>query len=167
MENRYEAAGYVVILLAVLLACKGKADPAAGSAQTATGETTLAAAPAPTVKPKAISAKDLARDYHANEVAADAKYKGRRVPVVGQIQSIDKDAFDTMIVRLATDNPFMSVMAAMRDDQLAAVSSLRKGQIAGLDCQGSGMVLGSPTLRECSVLLTDQDAAVSDGGSKR
>ena len=80
------------LLLGALLACK------AGGAK---GDE----------KPIAVKATDLVDEYHRNEVAADERYKGKLLTVVGQVAAIEKDAFDNIVVRLKTANPFMGAMA--------------------------------------------------------
>jgi hypothetical protein len=45
-----------------------------------------------------LSANQLVKDYEANEVAADAKYKGLIVIVSGSIESIGKDIMDQAYV---------------------------------------------------------------------
>jgi hypothetical protein len=145
MKNRTELMAYTLVLLGVSLACNSKGSSSTDGA--APG-----AAPEPFV---VTNAQDLAKEYHANEVAADEKFKGKRVRVAARVQSIDKDAFDNIIVQLATDNQFQAVMATMKDEDKAAVAKLSKGQAVAVECRGAGMIIGSPTLRDCFVLLTD------------
>jgi hypothetical protein len=125
------------LLLGALLACK------AGAQEKAKDE-----------KPVVVRATELFDDYHRNEVAADERYKGKLVRVVGVVQSLDKDAFDNIVVRLQTSNQFQSVMASMKDAEKSKVASMTKGQAASLECRGRGMVIGSPSLGDCTVLGT-------------
>src|SRR5690348_8474085 len=107
MDQRLEAVGYMGLLLAALLACKEGGEKAGAGPGSTPGaaETSVS-----------VTAMELAKDYHANEVAADEKYKDKRLDVTGRVQSIDKDVFDNMVVHMATDNEFMAVMATMTDD---------------------------------------------------
>jgi hypothetical protein len=59
--------------------------------------------------------RSCSRNYDDNEVSADQKYKGKRLSVSGSVQSIDKDAFDNIVVKLRTSNEFMAVHASLED----------------------------------------------------
>lgn len=94
------------------------------------------------------SSEDLFAAYHANEVSADAKYKGKTIIVSGVVQSVDKDAFGGVVVALATSNQFMPARAHTSD--AARAGSLTKGQRVNLRCIGGGMILGAPVLNDCA-----------------
>lgn len=96
-----------------------------------------------------VSAERLFDDYQANEVAADNIYKGRPLIVTGVIDGIRKDFMDNTYVTLTTANPFMSVHANLRPTEVSAVTSLAKGMGVRLICVGSGMIVGSPMLKNC------------------
>jgi TonB family protein len=99
----------------------------------------------------AVSAPKLWVDYQANEVAADGIYKGKRLAVQGQVASINKDFLDNIVLSLSTPNEFMPVRADLNSDNLSAAAQLHIGQIVQVDCEGGGMVVGSPVLRKCSL----------------
>lgn len=105
--------------------------------------------PAPTTPPITVTAQQLYNDYHANEVAADAKYKGRPLLVTGTISSIDKDAFDNIQLMLATSDMFSHVMATLDDSQKSKAMTLAKGNKQTVLCEGGTMIIGSPTLSDC------------------
>jgi hypothetical protein len=94
-------------------------------------------------KPVVVKATDLQADYQKNEVAADEKYKGKRVRVVGQLDAIEKDAFDDMIVRVKAPPSLLGVHATMRADQKSKVVALQKDQVVAVECTGRGFVLGT------------------------
>lgn len=98
-----------------------------------------------------VTATQLFSDYQANEVAADDKYKDTNLRVSGTVHSIDKDATDSIVIRLSTPNEFMSVAAEVDDSQKAAAKALKKGQNLVVACKGGGMVIGSPQLRNCKI----------------
>jgi len=108
-----------------------------------------AAAPAP-AQALAVSAVDLWREYDANEVAADDSYKGRKLAVTGTVASIDKGPFGGITVRLTTPNQFQSAMASMEDSETRAAASLSKRTRVTVVCDGGGMIMGSPVLRDCT-----------------
>ena len=69
------------------------------------GDTTSAvAAPRPVEKPIEVPNTQLWNEYEANEVAADEKYKGKRLLVAGVVDSIDKDVFNNVVLHLRSPN---------------------------------------------------------------
>lgn len=101
-------------------------------------------------RPIEVDAKTLFDEYQANEVAADDRYKGKKLLVRGTVQSVDKDFLDSIIVRLATSNQFMGAMARMEDGEKSQASRLRKGEKVAVLCEGGGIVIGTPSLRDCT-----------------
>ena len=91
----------------------------------------------------------LFKDYHANEVAADQKYKGKRLVYSGQISGIKKGAFGEIYIELRTPNQFMSAHAYLIKEQEAIAASLAKGQKVRWECKGDGLLIGSPMLKDC------------------
>lgn len=59
-----------------------------------------------------MSAVQLGRDYDANEVAADDKYRGQTLLVTGTVESIDKDMFDSLVLHLASDQETTTAFAS-------------------------------------------------------
>ncbi len=96
-----------------------------------------------------ISAVDLFKAYEENEVAADKKYKNRKIEVTGVIVSIDSDFTDDPVVRLEGANQFQTVM--LNDISKDAASELKKGDRVVAVCKGGGEVIGSPVLRKCKL----------------
>lgn len=97
------------------------------------------------------AAKELFDDYHANEVAADLKYKGKDVLVVGTVQAIEKDILNNVIVRLKTSNQFQPVNVSLKRRYEISASRFKKGDVLTFDCKGEGMIIGSPSLKECDL----------------
>src|SRR5690606_1693604 len=75
-----------------------------------------------------ISNSQLYNAYHANEVAADSEYKGKKLLVTGTVASVDKGLFGGLILRLATANQFMSTMCRMQKSETELLASLSKGE---------------------------------------
>jgi len=96
-------------------------------------------------------AKELFDEYHANEVAADLKYKGRDVLIVGTVQSIDKNVLNNVVVRLSTRNKFQPVSVTLKRSNRNAAAAFKKGDILTFDCKGDGMLTGSPSMKECDL----------------
>jgi hypothetical protein len=101
--------------------------------------------------PIGVKAPDLAKEYHANEVRADEKYKGKDLLVGGYVEGIDKDFTDEIVVRLKGDSDFHWVMAHVRREDKGKAAALNKGQSTVLRCTGGGMVIGSPVLNDCGI----------------
>lgn len=98
-----------------------------------------------------VTATQLYNDYHANEVAADEKYKGKTLRVTGSVASIDKDFMGNILLRLVTPNEFSQVMATLQDTEKGKAGRLAKGNGVRLVCEGQGMVIGSPSLDDCAI----------------
>lgn len=96
-----------------------------------------------------VSALDLSNAYHANEVAADEKFKGKQILATGTIQSIDKDFKDGIVVRLRTDNKFMPVDADVDNSEVSIAAKLSIGGQISVRCIGGGMIIGRPRLKSC------------------
>jgi hypothetical protein len=100
---------------------------------------------------KVISAQELYNAYHANEVAADDLYKDQALEVSGRVAGINRDFTHSIYVELATANEFENVRAELSEGQQGTASTLFKGISITVVCRGNGMVIGSPTLKDCSI----------------
>ncbi len=150
MKNELKSALVSTLLLAVtLLACKRAPTVETIKREKATEVAAAVKEEAPQELPVIdVTAKELSAAYDANEVSADASFKGRKLKVSGTVMGIDKDFTDNIIVKLGpTSNMFMSVFAYGMTPSRAG--SLSKGQKLTLTCVGDGKMIGSPILREC------------------
>ncbi len=95
-----------------------------------------------------INSVKLFQDYQDNEIAADAKYKGKALLVSGRIESITSDFSNKPVVQLAAGD-FGQVHASGLSLDVAA--DLKKGKKITLACTGAGEVLGFPMLVKCAV----------------
>lgn len=109
------------------------------------------AAQTPPPAPLAVTALQLARDYHRNEVAADAKYKGRRLAVTGVVTSISKDITDSIYLTLGGDNMFLGVHAELRNSESSKAMALDKGDKVTVNCEGGPMIIGIAGLEDCVI----------------
>ena len=116
--------------------------------ETATSAKPEAAAPAVIV-----TSANISKEYSENEVAADAKYKGKTIEITGKVNNIDNGISDNeMIVRLSDgkydfNNPWCYMKESERDKVLA----LKKGQQVTLIGTGDSATLKSPVLKGCTV----------------
>lgn len=100
----------------------------------------------PKVDPIKISAAKLYADYHANEVLADQKYKGKWLMVTGTVMEIGKDFTDSPYLRLGENNQFETVNGYFSKSHLAELAQIKKGVVVDITCRGNGMIIGSPAL---------------------
>lgn len=119
------------------------ATEAAGRGQDADAQP----APALPDPPLKLSADDLFTAYKANEVSADAKYKGKTLAVSGTVSEIGKDFTDAPYVKLSVaENQFEGVQAVFSKSSNDELAKLQKGQSITVTCTGNGMVIGTPIL---------------------
>ena len=100
--------------------------------------------------PIVVSATQYDTDYQANEVAADAKYRGHKIEITGEIKSIGLDITNSPTVDLVLAN-FSQVHATLKDDERKAAEVLQKGSEVTLDCKGGVMVASSTFVDECTI----------------
>lgn len=83
-----------------------------------------------------IEAHALAKEYNADEKAADAKYLNKVIEVSGIITEVDSNQDGGIMVVLQTDDPAAGVQCAMRDKGL----KISKGRITVRGfCSGNGI----------------------------
>lgn len=94
-----------------------------------------------------VTALNMLAAYEFNVDDANAAFRGQRLQVQGQVQSVDGNARGLPIVRLGDPGGLVSVRAVGLD--AASVANLRQGQVIELICTGAGDVVGTPRLSEC------------------
>jgi PBP1b-binding outer membrane lipoprotein LpoB len=100
-----------------------------------------------------LTAAKLHKEYNANEVRADSKYKGKRLAVAGRVESIDKDFMGDIVLKLKAGNGFLDTVSAdLLDAEKSKAMDLSKGDKVFLLCTGGTMVMNMPTLRKCSMI---------------
>lgn len=143
-------AGLLAMLFFAAYMATHPSTPRTTSAAPSSASNAPAAAPQPQPAVKKVTAENLFEDYHANEVSADQWYKGQRLQVSGKVQSIEKDAFNNIVIHLTTSNQFSAVWAYLDSEHEAVAARLAKGDKVKFICTGEGMVIGSPILKKCS-----------------
>lgn len=94
--------------------------------------------------------EDMASDYDANTVAADAKYKGRRVSLTATVGDISTDVANNAFLMLRGQSPGSpTVRAVLHDSQRQTAANLSRGQTVKVDCTGDGDILKRPQLKGC------------------
>jgi TonB family protein len=99
----------------------------------------------------AVTVPKLWADYRANQVAADDRYKGKRLVVEGQVASVNKGTTDDAYVLLSTFDASEPIHADIKAEYQAEATTLRTGQIITVDCDGAGLTMGVLFLMSCSI----------------
>lgn len=110
---------------------------------------------APVVSPDGsvtVGAVRLWRDYQENEVAADTRYKGKRLRVTGTVVSIERDADGSPVLHLVSGNPVFLTMATLDRGFIREAAQLRKGNQVVVRCVGAGQMMRMPQLEKCMLL---------------
>jgi hypothetical protein len=102
-----------------------------------------------------VSAPELAREYEANSVAADLKYKGKLVEVDGEIKDINRDVTNTIFVVLSSQNPesITDVQLFFSDAHEKEAASLNKGEYFAAVCQCEGKFM-NVLLKNCETTVS-------------
>lgn len=150
------AAGLVLSIVALVLslsftacavACSAAQQQAAreaGLARPATPVTTAAQEPAPAYEPPMVGKVDkLLYDYKGNEVAADAKYKGKIVEISGVVEDIKKDMMDNVYVTVGTGARFELPIAQcfLVKSEVDKAAALSKGDRITIRGRVSGLMM--------------------------
>jgi aspartyl/asparaginyl-tRNA synthetase len=90
-----------------------------------------------------VSAGDLYSEYKANEVAADAQYKGKTVQVTGIVDSIGKDILDTAYVTLTEGGEYemWGVQCMFAEKYESELAQLSKGQTVTIQGKVEGYLI--------------------------
>lgn len=99
-----------------------------------------------------ISAPDLCREYVANSIAADLKYKGKTLEVSGTIKDINKDILNTIYVILSSEDSESITDAQLyfSDAHEQAAAALNKGNYFSAICRCDGKFM-NVLLKDCEI----------------
>ena len=105
-----------------------------------------------------VMASQIVAEYAANEVAADARYKGKIICVSGTIGRIGKDILDRPYVILdGGEGEFRSVQASFEDKDLAQLAQLSKGQQVSIEGTCDGLSI-NVVLKNSHLIPTSRSA---------
>ena len=143
----------IVVVLFVIIGTNMAGSSAPKTAVTSTFNTVTNQAPETNEVAIKVTAPKIIADYKANEVSADASYKGKLIEVKGTVDTIAKDITDTPYITLSSGDPygFERVQCMFTKDQESELSSVSKGQSITLQGRVSGK-LGNVLVRECSIV---------------
>ena len=99
-----------------------------------------------------VGAVRLWREYQENEVAADTRYKGKRLRVTGTVVSVERDAYGSPVLHLLSGNPIFQTMATLDRAFIPDAARLRKGDLVTVRCVGAGLMMRMPQLEKCTLL---------------
>ncbi|WP_350305177.1 OB-fold protein [Photorhabdus viridis] len=105
-----------------------------------------------------VTASELQNDYSANEARGDKTYKDKNLVITGMVSSIDSSIGDIPVVTLKTNDMFNRVHVRFKKQYRDAAIDLNKNQKVAFFCKGDGVIIGSPTVSDC----TPVDVAKSD-----
>ena len=109
--------------------------------------------------PISVTAQELAVAYKENTVAADNRFKGRRLLVQGVVASIDTDIANEAYLSLVGLSDFEHVHAGLSAAARQVAASLRPGSPALLACVGNGDIIKTPMLKDCQFRTNEQPVA--------
>lgn len=115
-------------------------------------ETTAVSKKEPTTvesEPEAISAGKLYQEYEANEIAADKKYKGKKMRISGKVESIAKDILNEPYITLYSGDIAFYVQCYLNDKTQA--ETLKKGDVVVLDGEVSGLSVLNVLVKDCVI----------------
>lgn len=93
--------------------------------------------------------EELMREYEANTVSADQKYKGKTIEVTGVVSEISTGIDGKPYISMNTSSTFSSPVFNFSKDYLNQMAKLRKGQEVTVICKGAGDAIKIPILKEC------------------
>ena len=98
-----------------------------------------------------LTANQLYSEYDSNEVAADAKYKGKVVIVSGTIQDIGKDVMDDAYIVIGGEGFLDGVQCMFTKGEQSSVARLSKGQQVTIKGEVEGKMIGNVIIRKAGI----------------
>ncbi|ORF02335.1 hypothetical protein BGI15_00390 [Snodgrassella alvi] len=100
-----------------------------------------------------VTPDELMKAYKANEVAANKKYKDKKLSINGKIESIEAGLGDEPYLTLKAGGEFELAMpqAHLANSESDKAAELKKGQQIHLICIGNSEVAGVPMLDDCVI----------------
>lgn len=96
----------------------------------------------------AVTATELYNDYKANEITANARYKGKPLLISGTVSAIQSDFRDKPLIQLAAGDFVTVTISGLSVEE---ASELSKGSRIKAACTGNGEVLSFPATRDCKL----------------
>ncbi len=98
---------------------------------------------------RTVTAREMFREYQANEARAQQRYDGGPLQVSGEVDGVDLDFLNHPVVKLRTDNEFMSAMVNLVADDQPHAADLNAGDQITVVCERASEIAGTPVLHDC------------------
>ncbi|PIT58326.1 OB-fold protein [Snodgrassella alvi] len=100
-----------------------------------------------------VTSNELLKAYKANEVAANKKFKDKKLSISGTINSIEAGLGDEPYVVLKAGDEFEIDMpqAKLATSEADKAANLKKGQKINMICTGDSEFAGTPMLSDCII----------------
>ncbi|WP_449106709.1 OB-fold protein [Pseudomonas mohnii] len=108
-------------------------------------------APAPAAPIPAYLSAQVAASYDENTVAADMKFKGKRVKVSGKVTDINTDFMGNPYLVLAGNNPYLGPQFKFSKSDVEAMAAVKKGATVHVICTGLGDIAKTPMFDDCEM----------------
>jgi len=99
-----------------------------------------------------VTAREVAKKYADNEVAANQKYKGKTVLLEGIVQDIQSGIRDEPSLVFKGINMFMGPQARFKAPDIQRIAAIRKGEKQKLVCIAAGEAIGNAFFKDCVFL---------------
>ncbi len=132
----------IVVILIIIGAIAGSPNGTAAGKGNATAD----AAPA-----RAVTARELARAYSANEVAAQKEYGDQALSVTGTVSGISLDFMNNPTLQFETENQFLPAQASFDKSYGSKLAAISKGSKVTITCKSITEVVSAPMLDDCSL----------------
>ncbi|HEK0789592.1 TPA: DUF4431 domain-containing protein [Proteus mirabilis] len=96
-----------------------------------------------------VSTTQLYKEYKQNELVANNKYKGKRIRVVGIVESVTEDFLGNASVKSTSPDFILGGTMFNVDKEDPYVLSMVPGSKVDMVCIGGGFVMDSPILKDC------------------
>ncbi|MDE9495864.1 hypothetical protein KKJ09_20345 [Xenorhabdus bovienii] len=107
-----------------------------------------------------VSAGEMQKVYSANEAKGDKIYKGKKIIISGIVDSIDSSFGDIPVVTLKTGDMFNKVHVNFARKYRDIAAELNKNQKVKYACVGGSVIIGSPSVRDCTPISDAIDELV-------
>lgn len=142
---------FIVIVLLVIAVSTSSSDKIPTPQEQGT-QGTVAVKTEPTKEAIKVTAIKMSEEYKANEISADAKYKGNIVEVSGIVDNIAKDFLDTPYITLKTSEySIVSIQCMFSKANESKLATVTKGQQITLRGEVSGK-MGNVLVRGCQII---------------
>jgi len=102
-----------------------------------------------------VSPNELVSAYDANEIAADSKYKGKKLCIEGVVSTIEKSSYGVPMVTLENSHSYISVTLTFTSS--TGLESLQKGQRIKVSGIGDGLFMANVVIKNTK-FVTDSNA---------